>query len=192
MNNSNATYDIIVIGSGIGGLTFASLMAQMQHKRVLVLERHFKLGGFTHAFSRPGGYTWDVGLHYVGNMRKGEMGRQIFDLITGGAVEWTKMPSPFERFVYPDFTFAVPDDRKAYQQALIAKFPSEQAAIRQYFKDLEKLGQWFARYTMMQAGASPLITWPMRLATAPDKLALMTTGAYLDQRFRDPQLKAPW
>lgn len=190
MNNSNATYDIIVIGSGIGGLTFASLMAQMQHKRVLILERHFKLGGFTHAFSRPGGYTWDVGLHYVGNMRKGELGRQLFDLITGGAVEWTKMPSPFERFVYPDFTFAVPDDRKAYQQALLAQFPKEQVAIRQYFKDLEKLGQWFTRYVMQQAGVTPLLTLPMRLAAAPDQLALLTTKAYLDQRFHDPRLKA--
>ena len=189
-NNGNANYDIIVIGSGIGGLTFASLMAQLQHKRVLVLERHFKLGGFTHAFSRPGGYTWDVGLHYVGSMGKGEMGRQLFDLVTGGTVEWAKMPSPFERFVYPDFTFAVPDDRKAYEQALINKFPSERSAIRQYFKDLAKLNQWFARYTLMKAGTSPLITIPMRLVTAPDQLALMTTGAYLDQRFGDPQLKA--
>ena len=50
MAESNAHYDAIVIGSGIGGLTTASLLSQIEHKRVLILERHFKIGGFTHTF----------------------------------------------------------------------------------------------------------------------------------------------
>jgi all-trans-retinol 13,14-reductase len=77
-------FDLIVVGSGIGGLTVASLMAQLKYWRVLVLERHFSLGGFTHSFTRPGGRAWDVGLHYVGGMRPGEMTRQLFDFVTEG------------------------------------------------------------------------------------------------------------
>jgi phytoene dehydrogenase-like protein len=113
-------FDLIVIGSGIGGLTVASLMAQLGHQRVLLLERHFRLGGFTHSFTRPGQRAWDVGLHYVGGMGAGETGRQLFDLVTDRGVQWRKMPSPFEKFVYPDFTFDVPDDEVSYRQALIA------------------------------------------------------------------------
>jgi all-trans-retinol 13,14-reductase len=64
--SSQPGYDAIVIGSGMGGLAFASIMAKLRKWRVLVLERHFKIGGFTHTFSRPGGWSWDVGLHYVG------------------------------------------------------------------------------------------------------------------------------
>lgn len=75
-------FDLIVIGSGMGGLTVASLMAQLKGWRVLVLERHFRLGGFTHSFTRPGHRAWDVGLHYVGGMHPGEMTREIFDLIS--------------------------------------------------------------------------------------------------------------
>ncbi len=56
-------YDCIVIGSGIGGLTVATLLARVGKKRVLVLERHFKPGGFTHSFRRQE-FEWDVGLHY--------------------------------------------------------------------------------------------------------------------------------
>ncbi|HEY9602115.1 MAG TPA: NAD(P)-binding protein [Allocoleopsis sp.] len=55
MTGQNLTenhYDIILIGSGMGALTVASLMAQMRGKKVLVLERHFKAGGFTHDFKR--------------------------------------------------------------------------------------------------------------------------------------------
>ena len=76
-------FDAIVIGSGIGGLSTASLLAQVAKKRVLVLERHFKLGGLTHSFQRQG-FHWDVGLHYVGGMAAGSMSRQFMDLVTGG------------------------------------------------------------------------------------------------------------
>ncbi|MBM9576208.1 NAD(P)-binding protein, partial [Leptospira sp. 201903070] len=47
-------YDLILIGSGIGALTVASLMAQYRDKKVLILEQHFKAGGFTHVFKREG------------------------------------------------------------------------------------------------------------------------------------------
>ena len=118
-------YDIIVIGSGMGGLTFASLMAQMAHKRVLVLEHHFKLGCFTHTFTRKG-YTWDVGLHYVGGMNKGTSSRTMCDFVTHSAVKWHKLPGAFEQFVYPDFTFVVIDDPKEYSHDLIQQFPAEE------------------------------------------------------------------
>src|SRR5512138_1332784 len=95
-------YDAVVIGSGIGGLAAASLLARVGGKRVLVLERHFKPGGFTHTFRRRG-WTWDVGVHYVGGMGDGEQPRRLFDLASGGALAWQKMPSPFERLEYPGF-----------------------------------------------------------------------------------------
>src|SRR5271165_5891211 len=61
-------WDAIVIGSGIGGLAAAALLAKHGGKRVLVLERHYVAGGFTHVFHRPG-YEWDVGVHYIGETR---------------------------------------------------------------------------------------------------------------------------
>jgi len=43
------TYDAIIIGSGIGSLTTGAFLAK-EGKRVLVLERHYTAGGFTHVF----------------------------------------------------------------------------------------------------------------------------------------------
>lgn len=96
-SSSGNSYDAIVIGSGMGGLTTASLLAQFGKKRVLVLERHFKLGGFTHSFRRKK-YEWDVGVHYVGEMQDGAMTRRLMDLVTRGGVKWNKIGSPYERF----------------------------------------------------------------------------------------------
>src|ERR1700752_5484840 len=87
-NPSGRSFDAIVVGSGMGALAFASIMAKLRKWRVLILERHFKIGGFTHTFSRPGGWTWDVGVHYVGEMGEGMTGRRLFDLITGCGVDW--------------------------------------------------------------------------------------------------------
>ncbi|GAB4505803.1 MAG: NAD(P)/FAD-dependent oxidoreductase [Anaerolineales bacterium] len=190
MSSSNQPFDLIVIGSGIGGLTVASLMSQMKHKRVLVLERHFKLGGFTHSFTRPKKRSWDVGLHYVGEMGADMIGRQLFDLITQQKVQWNKIPSPFEKFVYPDFTFDVPDDENLYQQALVERFPHERAGIEQYFKDILRVADWY-RTNMLMQSAPALIRLPTQLIKSGAKgMALMTTAEYLNRLFKDIKLKA--
>jgi phytoene dehydrogenase-like protein len=54
-------YDIIVIGSGLGGLTAANRLAKCGHS-VLLLEQHIHLGGLAAWFKR-GGHTFDVSLH---------------------------------------------------------------------------------------------------------------------------------
>ncbi len=79
-------FDVIVIGSGIGGLSTAALLAKHAGKRVLVLERHYMPGGFTHVFRRRG-YEWDVGVHYIGGMgsRKSDS-RRLFEHVTDGSV----------------------------------------------------------------------------------------------------------
>ena len=59
--------DHIVIGSGIGGLTVATWLAKAG-KKVVVFERHYTPGGFTHSFKRRQGFQWDVGVHYVGKV----------------------------------------------------------------------------------------------------------------------------
>jgi len=179
-------WDAIVIGSGMGGLTTASLLAQLQGKRVLVLERHFKLGGFTHAFRR-GAWEWDVGLHYVGGMQDGGELRRMMDLVTGGEVRWNPMPDRFERFVYPELEIEVPSHPAGFQEVLASRFPAERDALRAYFADLRRVVGWATRHfagAIVPRPVAALLDLPGR------SLALQTTGAYLARRFRDPLLRA--
>ncbi len=186
----SAKFDAIVIGSGIGGLTVAALLAKLHHKRVLVLEQHFTVGGFTHGFSRKGKFHWDVGLHYVGDMGSGSTGRAVFDFLTDGQLAWQAMPNPFEKFVYPDFTFEVSTNSQHYQADLIQQFPQEARAIRRYFRDVEQGAFWFGAHTMMDL----LPDWFASIARLGVRylgaIARQTTQQYLDRHFRDPRLKA--
>jgi all-trans-retinol 13,14-reductase len=61
--------DAVVIGSGMGGLTCAAMLAR-GGKRVLVLEQHDVAGGCTHTFEDRG-YEFDTGLHYIGGPSPG-------------------------------------------------------------------------------------------------------------------------
>lgn len=55
-------YDVVVIGSGLAGLTCANILGRAGY-RVLLLEQHYKLGGLATWFRRPGGHIFDISLH---------------------------------------------------------------------------------------------------------------------------------
>ncbi len=189
----NNRYDVIVIGSGIGGLTVASILAQMNKKRVLVLEQHFVLGGQTHTFSRRGEnkYTWDVGLHYCsGLFEKGLMMRQLSDFITAGQLNWVKIPSPYDILVYPDLTFPLSDKESEYEAALIDSFPEEAKAIKRYLKDIKKVSKWGINWSMTAYFPAYLSLMMKAINSASSSMALMTTKEYLDKNFKNETLKS--
>ncbi len=183
-------FDAIVIGSGIGALSFASIMAQLRQWRVLVLERHFKIGGFTHTFSRPGGWTWDVGVHYVGEMGPGMSGRKLFDFITERRVDWSPLPDVYDVFVYPGLRIKVPKGRENFERALVDVFPDERRAIGQYFRDMKRAANWFTRRMMSQLTPQPIGWMVQAINRLAEKSALQTTQEYLESHIRDPRLRA--
>lgn len=182
-------WDAIVIGSGIGGMTAATLLAKVGRMRVLVLEKHSERGGLTHVFRRDGA-SWDVGVHYVGQMEPGARPRALFDYLSGNQLEWNQMPDDFERFIYPGLNFAEPSDPKQYEERLIKHFPEEAKAIRRYFVDLAEAANWHIIGTMQS-----MLPWPLNFLLAQwrrlgSQKAIQTTGEYLNRCFKSKELKA--
>ena len=60
--NCRDEYDVIVIGSGLAGLTAANTLAKAGHS-VLLLEHHYQLGGMATWFKRRNGHIFDISLH---------------------------------------------------------------------------------------------------------------------------------
>lgn len=90
----NEKWDVIVIGSGLSGLTVAKILATAGRK-VLVLEQHDRAGGSCHTFKLDK-YEFDVGLHYVQDMYPGKELYRICSAITDSQVHWQKMEEPFD------------------------------------------------------------------------------------------------
>lgn len=181
-------YDIIVIGSGIGGLASAGILAKMFGKKVLVLEQHRKLGGFTHDFGRKK-YHWDVGVHYVGDISSTSFMGKIFKYVAEDRLEWKTIPKPYDTHVFPDIQYQIGEDWESYEANLIRDFPSEEMAIKKYIQDLHKVANWQQRYNKSLI-LPPSLYWLSDIIRKPgSELALMTTQEYLDQNFTDEKIK---
>ena len=184
-------YDALIIGSGIGSLTTAGLLAQTAGLRVLVLEKHSTPGGLTHSF-RAMGASWDVGLHYVGDMEPGSRPRQLLDYLTGGALSWTRMPTGYDRFYLPGhgLDVTIPSGLQAYRRLLTSLFPREKRAIRRYCADVQRTYSWMSLgyvREMVPPRAAPAVRLAQRALAG---CALELTEHYMERRFHDPALRA--
>ena len=151
-------WDAIVIGSGIGGLTAAVLLGADAGKRVLVLERHYEVGGFTHTFHRPG-YEWDVGLHYIGQMQDTSSAvRRAFDHVTEGKVHWQAMPEVYDRFIIQGHTFDYVAGLERFRERLKQSFPSDVRAIDRYIATVQACNRVSGLYYAEKAIPAPVAT----------------------------------
>ncbi len=161
------TWDAIVIGSGIGGLTAAVLLGVHAGKRVLVLERHYEAGGFTHTFHRPG-YEWDVGLHYIGQMQDERSPvRRAFDHVTAGGVCWQPMPEIYDRLIIEGRTFNYAAGLERFREGAGQWFPSEIRAIDRYIAAVQACNRASGLYYAEKAVPAPVAALAGSLMRAP-------------------------
>lgn len=131
-------YDVIVIGSGMGGLTNAALLSKLG-KKVCVLEQHYTAGGLTHSYERNG-YEWDVGVHYIGEVHKLHSPiRRLFDVISNGQLQWAQMDEIYDRVIIGDKTYDLARGRDNFKAMLKSHFPLEADAIDRYVTLVDKV-----------------------------------------------------
>lgn len=183
-------WDTIVIGSGIGGLTAAAFLAKLGH-RVLVLEQHTVPGGFTHTFQR-GPWSWDVGVHAVGEVTAHALPGRLLAWLTDGRLRWASLGPVYDAFHYPDgFRIDFPDHPERFRDNLVAAFPREQAAIDRYLALVREVTRGMGRYYLGRV-------LPPALGTAADLVAgsavrrwlTTSTRDVIDGLTSDPRLRA--
>lgn len=120
-------YDVIVIGSGLAGMTTANILGRAGYS-VLLLEQHYKLGGMATWFKRPGGHIFDVSLHgFPAGMIKScrrYWTKEIADSI---------VPLPNIRFDNPMFSLTTTYNREDFTELLSSRFGVERATVEAFF-----------------------------------------------------------
>lgn len=127
--------DAIVVGSGIGGLAIAAILAKVG-KKVLVLEQHDQAGGCCHTFVEKG-YEFDVGIHYIGEMAQSTITRLYIDQLTEGQLLWDPIDKNFDTVVIGEGEnkklFPMQSGSKQwFRESLMKMFPEEEAAIEKF------------------------------------------------------------
>lgn len=129
-------YDAVVVGAGVGGLVCANLLA-LEGLKVLLVEQHYMVGGYTSTFRRAG-YTFDAATHFyplLGNPSTitGKLLAKI-----GVATRWVAM-DPVDTFHFPDGSrFEVPADFETYRARLDQEFPHQHEALDAFFAEVRE------------------------------------------------------
>ena len=126
-------YDVVVIGSGLGGLTGANYLAKNGHK-VLLLEHHYQFGGLATWFKRPGGHIFDISLHgfpygMVKSCRK-YWTREIADSIH---------QLKDVRFINPQMNVWTTFDREDFTNILVNDFKVERKKVEGFYEHLRQM-----------------------------------------------------
>ena len=160
-------YDVIVVGSGIGGLTTASLLSKRGYK-VLVLEKHYKVGGFCSSFGRKG-FIFNSGVEDVSGLwEKGPIKYLLKELELNKDELFVKN---ITRYIYKGKIYEA-KDLESFINILINEYPDEKDNIKNFFlnaklayeecyKDSEYFGTPLPAELILKVfGAKKLVDYP--------------------------------
>lgn len=136
LKNTKPHYDVIVIGSGLAGLTGANYLAKLGYS-VLLLEHHYQFGGLATWFKRKGGHIFDISLHgfpvgMIKSCRK-YWTREIADSI----VQLKNV-----RFINPQFDVHTTFDRSDFTRILTTQFRVSEAQVERFFEHLRGMNYY--------------------------------------------------
>lgn len=183
-------YDIIIIGSGPAGLTAAGFLAK-EGKKVLVLERHYTAGGFTHTFKRKG-YEWDVGVHYLGDLdRPDTMLSSLFRYLGEGRIKFADMGEVYDIAWFGHDKYEFHKGKEAFIRYFSEKFPGEEKGLRKYLElvnGVKKAGQQYFTQKALPGWLRWLVGgWMRRRLLA---FSGRTTESVLDEVTKNKKLQA--
>ncbi len=180
--------DVIVIGSGAGGLSAALPLAQAGES-VIVIEQHNVPGGLCHSF-RKNGYRFSPGIHYVGQIGDGGSLREIYEgLGVADDLTFFEMnPDGYEHVRIGQESIDIPSGKQATIERFKQRFPADSKGIENYFFLVDKICRQLPVVPETRTFLE-FLTVPFRTREM-GRYGLFSLKRTLDDRISDPLLKA--
>lgn len=145
----NSSYDIAIIGSGLSGLICGYILSKEGYK-VVLLEKNKQVGGCLQTFVRDK-RIFDVGVHYIGGLAKGQSLHQYFTYL--GIMNQLKLEQlDKEAFDVISFgqgkSYALAQGWEQLVNQLSAQFPQERQGLKAYQKAVREMCDNFPLYNL--------------------------------------------
>ena len=147
-------FDVIIIGSGIGGLVCANILC-LEGYSVCVLEKNKQIGGALQTYTRDK-IIFDSGVHYIGGLDKGQNLYQVFKYL--GLMDKLKLQkideNAFDKIIIDndEKEYAFAQGYENFINKLSADFPTEKNAIEKYCDAIKSICQKFPLYNLRSGG----------------------------------------
>jgi all-trans-retinol 13,14-reductase len=145
-----SSYDVVIAGSGLGGLLCATFLAK-EGMKVCVLEKNKQIGGCLQTFSLQK-QVFDSCVHYIGGLGEGHTLHQLFSY--AGIMDKLKLKpfdsNGFDRIYFDgDATnYPLANGSENFVEQLAAYFPNEKTALEKYIYLLKTTGDCFPLYRL--------------------------------------------
>jgi len=178
-------HSVVVVGSGLGGLTCGAYLAR-QGARVTVLERHSKAGGYATSFTRAGGrFDFEVSVHGAA-LNNNAPARTLAELGVLRSLELVRLSEVFALKI-GDMEIAIPQqDPQAYIEVLSKHFPHERRGIGKFVNELVGITEEADK--LHQRGSYSKLTFPWRYPKM-NKVRKKTLASFLKGYVKDEALK---
>jgi len=147
-------FDIVIIGSGMGGLICADILSREGYK-VCVLEKNRQVGGSLQTYVRDK-VIFDSGVHYLGGLGEGQNLYQVFKYL--GIIDKLKLQKMdedvFDKILIEgdDRQYVFAQGYENFIQHLLKDFPNEEKALRLYCEKIKEVCSKFPLYNLRTGG----------------------------------------
>lgn len=135
---------MVVIGSGVGGLTAAALLSKAGFS-VCVLEKEPRVGGYLAGFRRKN-FIFDTAIHWLNQCSPEGLVFKLFDVL-GNDYPAAEPQKRIRRYKGETFDYLLTNNPDELRDQLIKEFPEEKKGIERFFKASKKLGTSFKNFS---------------------------------------------
>jgi all-trans-retinol 13,14-reductase len=146
-------YDVVIIGSGLGGLQCAYILSQEGYN-VCILEKNSQLGGCLQTFKRNN-TVFDTGMHYIGSMDEGQVLNKFFRYFKlTDKLKLKRMDeNGYEIVQYKGKEYKFAMDYNRFTETMAGYFPKEHEALRKYTGKLKEINESVNLYDMRESSS---------------------------------------
>ncbi|MDR0602899.1 MAG: NAD(P)/FAD-dependent oxidoreductase [Bacteroidales bacterium] len=154
---SNNKYDILIAGSGLGGLVCGYILSKNGYK-VIIVEKNPQIGGCLQTFKR-GNVKFDTGMHYIGSMEEGQILHRFFKYLNLlDDVPLSRLDkSGYDVISIAGEKYKFASGYDGFIEELARKFPQNKNDIQQYVRRIREIANASPLYNLQEINSPVFI-----------------------------------